>query len=160
MRCVSAQTSLAMSRVEAWHRLQDLRMAKYYVPGVLDLDMTTETTTGVGASRRVYCKGRPPLDETVISWTEGQSFTVRLHKGSENPSPFAQATFTYRLLDAEPDTCLLQVEMAYQMPPGWWQGLLDRLVMQHLVAHTLNSIGKGMRYFYETGKSANPLVPN
>lgn len=159
MRCVSAQTPLAMSREQAWYKMQDFLLAKYYVPGVLDITITTEATGGVGASRRVFCKGRPPVDETVISWDEGEGFTVRLHKGQESPSPFAEATFTYRLRDAEDGACLAQVELCYRLPDSWWSGIMDGLLMRHVVAHTVRSIAKGLRQVYETGKSANPLVP-
>lgn len=123
------------------------------------ITITTEATGGVGASRRVFCKGRPPVDETVISWDEGEGFTVRLHKGQESPSPFAEATFTYRLRDAEDGACLAQVELCYRLPDSWWSGIMDGLLMRHVVAHTVRSIAKGLRQVYETGKSANPLVP-
>lgn len=160
MKCVSAETPLALSREEVWRKLQDLRLAKFYVPGVTDLEITTAATGGVGASRRIFSRGRPPLDETVVSWREGEGFTIRLHNGKEAPSPFAEAQFTYRLCDAEADACCLQIELRYRLPHGWWHRCLDWLVMRHYVGHMVNSIAKGLRHFYETGTSANPLVPN
>ena len=96
----SAETQLAMPRAQAWAKLRDLLLAQQYVPGVTRIEITTPQREGMGASRRVFCKGRPPVDETVIAWEDGHGFTVKLHNGDQPPKPFKQAQFVYRLDDA------------------------------------------------------------
>lgn len=69
---------LDMLRLEVWQRMQDLALSKYYVPGLLDCRVMTEQTTDIGTSRTVYME-RSQLDETVIEWSDGYGFVLRLH---------------------------------------------------------------------------------
>ncbi len=127
-------------------------------PGVLRIEITTPQRQGVGASRRVFCKGRPPVDETVILWEEGYGFTVRLHNGDNQPTPFKQAQFVYRLDDAPGERTRATTTLIYELPFGALGRLLDALLMRPLGRRTVNAIARGLKHVYETGKSANPLV--
>ena len=150
MRPVSAQALVAIARADAWERLQDLMLARHYVPGVTDIEITTPNRTGVGASRKVFVKGRPPIDETVIAWEEGHGFTIRLHHGDKPPSPFSQAQFVYRLDDAPDGRTRVTTTLAYELPRGALGRLLDALLMRHISAHMVRTIARNMKQLYET----------
>jgi hypothetical protein len=158
MNQISAETQLAMPRAEAWAKLRDLTLAQYYVPGVMRIEITTTQREGVGASRRAYCKGRPPVDETVILWEDGWGYTIKLHNGHKPPTPFKQAQFTYWLDDAPGGETRMRATMSYEPPFGILGRLMNALLLRHLLPATLNSIGRGLKQVYETGASANPLV--
>jgi len=145
---VSSHADLAMPRAEAWGRLRNLTLASRYVPGVTGIEITTPQTEGVGASRKVYSKGKPLLDETVVDWQDGQGFTVRLHKGDEPPAPFRQAQFTYRLEDTPDGQCRMVTTMAYEVPPGLAWRMLDGLVMRHVVMSTVRKIARRLQGVY------------
>lgn len=159
MTDVSADTVLAMSRTQAWSYLRDFTLAQYYVPGVMGLEITTEQRDGPGASRRVFCKGRKPVDETVTRWEEGRGFTVRLHHGDKPNAPFKHAEFTYWLDDTPDGRALIRTTMSYEPPFGILGRILDRLVLRRAVSSTLQSIVVGLKQVCETGTSANPLAP-
>jgi hypothetical protein len=112
----------------------------------------------VGASRKVFCKGRPPVDETVIAWEDGHGFTVKLHKGDQPPAPFKQAQFVYRLDDAPGGLTRVTTTLIYELPFGALGLILDALLMRRVGRSTVDAIARGLKQFYETGKSANPLV--
>jgi len=158
MNQISATAQLAMPRAEAWAKLRDLKLGQYYVPRVTRIEITTPQREGVGASRRAFCKGRPPVDETVVLWEEGRGFTVKLHNGDKPPAPFKQAQFTYWLDDAPGGQTRISTTIAYEMPFGIVGRLLDALLLRRLMRTTVNTIARGLKQFYETGKSANPLV--
>ena len=155
---VSAEAQLAMTRTDAWAKMQDLMLAKYYVPGVLRIEITTPQQQRVGASRRVFCKGRPPIDETVIAWEDGHGFTVKLHHGDKPPAPFRQAQFIYRLDDAPDGQTRATMSLVYELPYGALGVLMDAVLMRPLGRRTVNAIARGLKQVYETGKSANPLA--
>lgn len=149
MRAVPAEAIVNISRAAAWERLRDLTLARQYVPGVTDIEITTANRTGVDASRKVFVKGRPPVDETVVDWWEGHGFTVRLHKGDEPPSPFTEAQFVYRLEDAPGGRTRVTTTLRYAMPPGVLGRLFDALLMRHAAAYTVRAISRGLKRVYE-----------
>jgi Polyketide cyclase / dehydrase and lipid transport len=155
---ISAQTLLAMPRAEAWAKLRDIALARHYVAGVERIEITTPQSEGVGANRRVFVKGRPPVDETVILWEDGRGFTMKLHHDGKAPPPFKEAAFRYWLDDAPVGQTLVHTTLSYRLPLGAVGRLLDALVMRRLMAPTITAIGPGMKQFYETGKSANPSL--
>lgn len=155
---ISAEAVLAMGRAEAWQRLRDFTQAQYYVPGVTGLEITTPEREGPGASRRVYCKGRKPVDETVVRWEEGRGFTVRLHHGDKPNAPFKHAEFTYWLDDAPDGHTRIRTTMSYEPSFGIFGRVLDRLLLRRAVSSTVQAIVRGLKQLYETGASANPLV--
>jgi ribosome-associated toxin RatA of RatAB toxin-antitoxin module len=150
MRPVSAKAQVAVSRSEAWEKLQDLMLAKRYVPGVTDIEITTRNKAGLGASRKVFVKGRPPIDETVIAWEDGHGFTVRLHRGDQPASPFRQAQFVYRLDDAPGATTMVTTTLAYELPWGVLGQLLDAALMRHVAAQMVKAIVQGLKHVYES----------
>lgn len=158
MTDVSAEAVLAMSRTEAWSRLRDFTLAQYYVPGVTGLEITTAQREGAGASRRVFCKGRKPIDETVTRWEDGRGFTVRLHHGDKPNAPFKHAEFTYWLDDTAEGRARIRTTMSYEPSFGILGRVLDRLLLRRAVSSTVQAIVGGLKQFYETGTSANPLV--
>lgn len=151
MAHISAEALVAMPRSEAWAKLRDLTLSRHYVPGVTDIEITTPNRTGLGASRKVYCKGRPPLDETVVDWEEGHGFTVKLHEGDKPASPFRSAEFVYRLDDAPQGRTRVTTVMIYELPFGVLGRLLDGLLMRHVVARTVGTISRNLQHVYENG---------
>lgn len=158
MTDVSAEAVLGMSRTQAWRHLRDFTLAQYYVPGVTGIEITTAQREGAGASRRVYCKDRKPVDETVVRWEEGRGFTVRLHHGDKPNVPFKHAEFTYWLDDTPDGHTRIRTTMSYEPSFGILGRVLDRLLLHRVVTSTVQTIADGVRHLYETGTSANPLV--
>lgn len=152
----TTEAVIAMPRARAWEKLRDLSVAQNYVPGVTGVELTTGQREGVGASRRVFSKGRPPLDETVVEWQDGTGFMLKLHNGEKPPAPFKEAYFSYALADAPDGQTLFRGTLSYEMPWGAFGKLLDALVLNRLLAPTTTAIGPALKQFYETGKSANP----
>lgn len=153
MNDASWQLVLDMPREKAWDILQDLTQAHNYVPGIIDTRLTTERTHGLGASRNVYQSKSKYLQETVIEWTEGYGFKLRLHKG-EKDSPFPKASFTYHLEDQN-QQCLLSTTMSYEMPFGFIGRKIDELFLNRIITSIIRDVAFSMKHYYETGKATS-----
>lgn len=151
----TARVLLRMPRLEAWRRMQDMTLSKYYVPGLLDCRVTTEGPPGVGASRKVYLK-HMAMEETVIEWTDGTGFLLRLHDGDGPPLVFSQATCRYRLQDAAHDCCTFEHTLSYSMKWGPFGKLLARLAMHRVVQRSAKRVAENLKVYYETGRPTNP----
>lgn len=148
---VSVETILAMSRLDAWKKLSDLNLARHYVPGGTGIEITTPQHQGMGASRKVFCEGRPSLDETVVEWAEGYGFTVRLHQGDKPAFPFKNGHFIYRLEDAEQGQSRMTTAMVYDLPLGILGRLVDGLLLRRVTRRTVEAIARNLKQVYESG---------
>ena len=95
MQSVSYESTVNVSRAQAWEYLRDLSKAHYYVPGVEKTRIDTQQTEGVGTSRTVFMKNMKPLEETVIEWNDGHGFVLNLHRNGQAMEPFEKAEFVY-----------------------------------------------------------------
>ncbi len=148
---ISATTVANLSVEEAWQRLSDLSKAHFYVPDLTACDLTTEQTTGVGASRIVR-SSRPPMIETVVEWNEGAGFLLRLHhdKGDGMPPLFSSATFRYHIERESDARTRLTNTLSYDMkwgPVGSLLGAMIKGTMQKMQ----QQVTVGQRLYYETG---------
>jgi hypothetical protein len=155
MRSVSAEALLSVPLFQAWEKLQDLTLAKAYVPGVTDIEITTPNRTGLGASRKVAVKGRPALDETVVQWEEGHGFTVELHQGDKPASPFRQARFTYWLNEAPEGLTRVTTTLSYDLPLGIVGRMFDALLMRFISANMVKTISRNLKKVYEAAPAGS-----
>jgi hypothetical protein len=152
------EIELKLSPEQAWEKLRDLSCADQYVQGLTGVDMTTEATEGVGASRRVYQGKWLALDETVIEWREGEGFSIRLHRGEKGPvPPMTEAYFDYALVQRE-GKLYIHNRMRYRLGLGWFGALLNRLAIASVVAGAVRDTTIGQMLFYERGEKVTPAV--
>lgn len=150
----TAQVALDMPRAEVWQRMRDLTLSKYYVPGLLDCRLKTAQTTGVGTSRTVYMK-HSQLDETVIEWSEGNGFILRLHNGDRPPSIFSQASAHYRIEEGPGDQTLFEHSLTYVMRFGFVGALFARFLMHKVMTRAAADVARNLKQHYETGQPSN-----
>ena len=155
MHALTAHAIVDMDMQSAWEKLSDLGTSHFYVPDLIDTQITTEQKQGVGTSRRIISK-RPALIETVIEWDEGHGFKLRLHhdKGDGVPPLFSQATFEYRLIKETDTTTRLENTMTITMKWGMLGELLAKLIMNP-IQKMQQQIVVGQKLYYETGQKVN-----
>lgn len=151
-----AEILVDLPREQVWARLRDLSVAHHYVPGLTDTRITTEQREGVGTSRKVYQKGMAPLDETVVEWTEGYGFVLRLHQGDKAPLIFEEAHFSYVLEEVGPNATRFKPSLTYTVKWGAFGRLLDKLFMNGTSRGMLEKLARSFKQYYETGRPSNP----
>lgn len=149
------QTIIAKPRAEVWSQLRDLREARHYVPGVIDIEYATEQREGVGASRKVHMQKRGVVDETVIAWEDAGGFTLKIHKGDQPAAPFKWATFRYQISDAPGGHTQVRCMFQYEMAMGLLGRLLDVLLVRPAIKRSNEAVVANMKKYYETGEIAN-----
>ena len=142
---------MSIPHAQAWEKLRDLTQPHAYVPGLLGCDMHTDQREGVGVSRRVY-KRFMALDETVVSWQDGEGFTLRLHDG-EKDKPLPGAHFSYKIAPEGEAQTRLTVAMYYMFPLGLVGQWLDKLLVRGQVNKEIRDVGLAVKHYYETSQS-------
>lgn len=152
---LGALVQVALPIDQVWAKLSDFSLAHNYVPGITGVEITTDNTSGLGASRKVFSK-RPPMDETVVEWTEGQGFLMRLHFGDKDDwGPFKQVFFRYGVR-ADGDSSCLQNAMRFELKGGVLVNSLAGPLIQSAFKKSLNDITLAQKLFYETGEPVTP----
>lgn len=155
MQNVNYRVEIELDANTAWTRLSDFSLAINYVPGLTDLKINSEQTSGVGASRTVTSGGKLALDETIIDWREGEGFTIRLHRGDNGPvPPMTEAYFDYGL-EVEGDKVYLHNSMRYKVGLGFLGRFLDWLAINRVVSTAIRDTTIAQKLFYETGKKVD-----
>ncbi len=155
MQSADYRVEINLDANAAWARLSDFSLAVNYVPGLTDLKINTEQTSGVGASRTVYTGGKLALDETIIEWREGEGFSIRLHRGDDGPiPPMTEAYFDYGL-ELEGGKVYLHNRMRYRVGLGWLGRLLDWLAINRVVKSALRDTTIAQKLFYESGEKVD-----
>lgn len=150
-RKVSTQVMLEMRRGEAWEKLRDISLAHHYVPGIVKTVIVSEQLEGVGASRHVYRNAKSYIQETVVEWSDGAGFLIRLHRGDKPAPPFRTASFRYQLADGGAGKTCFTASLEYEMPWGALGAWLEKK-MEKLVQGTINDVATSMKLYYETGQ--------
>ncbi len=146
---------LEMPREKAWEKLSDFTLAPNYVPGVNSVEITTKAKEGVGASRRVYPN---KMDETIVEWNNGKSFTMKLHKGEGGPPfPFKESGFRYEI-DEDGNRTKCSIALTYNMMFGAIGNLLNSLLLNIIIKGIVRDIGLSLKHFYETGEPVTPEI--
>jgi hypothetical protein len=153
----AAEIHIELPREQAWEKLRDLSRPHLYVPNLTGCEITTAQREGVGASRRVFQKGRAPMDETVIEWQEGHGFVIRLHNGDRPPMPFKEARFVYRIDADDKGGTIFRPSMVYTLRGGVCGLLLDRLFLNRIIRGVVRKVGLNLKQYYETGQPSNPV---
>ncbi len=144
-----------MTREKAWKKLRDFTLAPNYVPNVESVEITTDKTEGVGASRHVSPTN---IDETIVEWQDGKGFTMRLHKGEGGPPfPFKDAGFQYKI-EEDGSRTICSVALIYNMMFGTVGNILNSLILNRIINGIVRDIGLSLKYFYETGDPVTPKI--
>lgn len=138
---------------DSWQRLQDFSLAHNYVPKLTRTEIVSSQANGEGAHRRVY-SGKRFLEETIIQWSPGEGFVIRLHKGERTMPPFKKAEFEYAISPVGTDQTKVQLSMRVLMPWGAPGRLLAGKLIMPVVSKNLLQVAAGMKHFYETGEPA------
>lgn len=153
----TAEAIIDMPREQVWERLRDLGKAHYYVPLLLDTKVNTAQKEGVGASRTVFPKGMKPMDETVIEWTDGYGFKIRLHRGERAAAPFKEAVFVYAIEDAGNGKTRFKPAIHYTLPGGAIVNAIGNLLLGGVMRGNVEQVAQKLKQYYETGVPSNPL---
>lgn len=148
---VSSQVIINIPVDDAWEKLRNISLAHNYVPGIVETEIVSEQSEGVGASRYVYRNPRSYIQETVEEWHEGTGFLIRLHKGDRPAPPFRAAWFRYELADHDDHSTLFTASMNYELPWGAFGSWLEKR-LQKFIAATIADVAMAMKLYYETGE--------
>jgi len=137
---------------QVWRALADFGNIARYNPGVPQSYVTSDQAEGVGATRHCdLAMAGASLEERIIDWQEGQSYTVEIYDGEKLP-PVHHIHVT---LSMEPDGegTRAMTHMTYQLKFGPLGALLDRWMVRKNMSQGMEGLLAGLKHYCETGET-------
>jgi len=152
MLTVEKQIMINLPFSDSWEKVSDISLAHNYIPNVESIEIITSQKKGVGASRKAYLeKGNKVVDETVIEWNDGVSFTLQLDIAGKRALPwYNKFHFRYHIEEADHKT-LFRPAILYQPRSNFMLGL-QKKIHHCALGKELRVICMSMKSYYETGQ--------
>jgi hypothetical protein len=151
MTTVSATIHIDALTERVWEVVADLGAVATFHPYVTHSYYSSQPKAGPGARRVCELGPKMAVEETVVDWRAGQSYTlsVAFVKGQTPPIRDFQATVA-----VQPDGVGTQASIvaAYQPKFGLFGWLLDRLMIKRQYSTMLPNVLAGLKHYAETGE--------
>ena len=155
MAIISTRIQINAPREKVWEVLADLGDVAAYNPSVRTSQLTSESNGGVGATRRLELYPKGYIDEKIMSWTEGQGYSV---SAVAPPGPLKKLDARWSLRPDGNGT-VVTVDTHYRLRFGPFGALLDVLGVGSRLRKTSNKILSGLKYRVESGDAVAERVP-
>ncbi len=150
MITIERTVDIEASAEQAWAVLGRFMHIDEFHPRVSKVDVLSESTSGVGASRRCHFKDGSSVVEKVIDWQEGRGYSVELSGFS---MPLNKAIATFAIAPLGPKRCQLKMGMDFEVkygPIGW---LMGQTMMRKMMGSLFLVILRGLEDRVVSGKS-------
>jgi carbon monoxide dehydrogenase subunit G len=140
-------------RETVWAKIADLGAIQDYHPGVSSSFYTSEEREGLGASRHCDLLPFGEVEERIVEWRAGDSYTFEIYDGKKLP-PFANAVGRFGVLQ-DGDGTTVQFEIEYDLRFGLFGELLDRLMFRSRFRKVGPALLRGLKRNLEKGARAD-----
>lgn len=142
MTTLRAERDIAASAAVVWTLLKDFQHIDAFNPNLSrSLHIGDTPLEGVGAERRCELKdGRNWIEERVIDWRPGESYTVEIYAGT---MPILDVRTTLAVLpNGVASRTVMQI--SYTPKLGLLGGLLDHLLLRRKMTGLMHSVLEGL----------------
>jgi carbon monoxide dehydrogenase subunit G len=141
-------------RETVWAKIADLGAIQEYHPGVSRSYYTSEEREGIGASRHCDLLPFGEVEERIVEWRSGDSYTFEIY-GSKKLPPFVDAGGRFEV-SQDGDGTTVRFEIEYDLKFGPFGQLLDRLMVRSQFRKVPRAVLRGLKRRLEDG--ARPEV--
>lgn len=154
MTQITAEITINIPKHEVWQIISDYAGVYRFSPGIKISRPLTDKKRGVGAQRRCELVPMGTLDEQVIAWREGDSFTSAVINSKKVP-PFKFAEGTLVLQDMGRQTHA-HFTFNYELKFGILGKLLNAAVARSQFEKGIPQVLVGLKHHCETGEEVTP----
>ena len=145
----SAQVEIEAPAEKVWDVLADFGNVSVFNPNVTESHLTADHVNGVGATRHCdLAVGGASIEERIVDWNEGSSYTIEIYDGSRNP--FATALGTFVVEPLGDDRSAVTMTLDWKPKGGVFAGLLGR-ALKGQNKKAITGVLAGLKHHVETG---------
>jgi len=151
MKKITRSVHIKAPRSAVWAALADFGGVSRMSKGVLASRLTSETGTGVGATRHCDLADMgATVEERITAWEEGEAMDIDIYESTKLPMVTTMLA-EFRLADEDEGT-RLTAHMNYALglgPIGWF---MDLVMMNGMMNKNWTGFLAGIRHHVETGE--------
>lgn len=149
---LQASVPIDRPRREVLATLQDLTAMRAYMPGLIQVQLTSDVAQGVGATRHCKFEGGVELHERVITWEADQGYT--LETTAFKGVPMKSNLITFAVTGNDTSATVTQT-MRYEMKGGPFAPLLGWMARGRM-QQALQGALDGLKAYLEQHRTAPP----
>jgi len=132
---------------KVWTILADIGSVQDYSPGVVKSFYTSDITEGVGTSRHCDLLPRGTVEERIVNWLDGESYSIEIYDGTD----LRYTGIAHFSLKSLGQGTIVSESMEY-VPTEDPKGALEIRSMEDLVGKVIEGNLAGLKHFIETGE--------
>lgn len=140
MRTVEQSIDIEASPEAVWEVLSDLTAMRAYLHGVKSVDIVSDSSEGVGATRYCVFEDGIELEERVIEWSPGSGYVLETIKAVKVPMESNRIRFE---IAGSNGGATVRQSMQYRMKGGLLAPLFERAAegrMRSALSGALNGL--------------------
>ena len=154
MSHIQRQIRINAPKTHVWEALADFGGVYKYSPGVIESKSTTEANEGVGAARVCQLAPMGAVEERILTWREGESYSLEIFDGKKVP-PFKHAIATISLQSTGPNDTLVNIDFDYALKYGPIGAVMNLMMVRTFLDKGFAGLLAGLKHYAETGETVD-----
>ena len=158
MTTISYQIYVEAPSEKVWNILADFGGIYKWSPGVKKSYSTSAANEGLDATRHCDLNPAGAVEERIVDWNEGQSYSLEIYDGKGAP-PFKKSLATFSVQPNGPGTTVTAT-VEYGLKYGPIGALMNLFMVRPFIKKGFQGLLAGLKHHAETGqqvKSAKGL---
>ena len=140
---------------KVWEVLADFGAVSKWAPTITDSAIVGDANEGVGAARTCEHEKMGTLEETIVSWTEGEALSYDVTAGLPFPMKALNNHWSIRERGASTEVTLHQEFSTKLGPLG---SLMESMMVKRMMRKEMGLALAGLKHHIETGSIATSDV--
>ncbi len=147
MGIIIKKNKINASKKEVWDIISDIGAIQNFNPNVSKSFYTSEIKEGIGASRHCDLLPMGKVEERIISWKEGEEFTIEIYESKSVPF-LGEGKFVLKEEGGKTDVTM---SLTYRMKGGFLGSLIG-VFMKGRISNAMEGTLAGLKHHIETGE--------
>ena len=147
MAMIIKKNKINASKEEVWNIISDIGAIQNFNPNVSKSFYTSEIKEGIGASRHCDLLPMGKVEERVVSWKDGEEFTIEIYESKSMPF-LGEGKF---ILKEEGGKTNVTMSLTYRMKGGFL-GSLMAVFIKGRISNAMEGTLTGLKHHIETGE--------
>lgn len=149
MSTLEMQVRIAAPVEEVWAVLADFGGVAQWAPTITDSAIVGGANGGVGAVRICTHVKMGTLEETIVSWTDGETYSYDVTAGL--PFPMKALRNDWSVVEREASTTVI-LHQEFSTKLGPLGSLMELMIMKRMMRKEIGLALAGLKQYVETGE--------
>ncbi len=151
MSSLTQSVEIDAAKDEVWEVLADLGTVSRWAPTITESAMIGDASEGVGAVRTCEHVKMGTLEETVVSWSEGEAYAYDVTAGLPFPMKALRNNWS---VDEQGSRTKVTLHQEFSTKLGPLGSLMESMMLKRMMRKEMRLALAGLEYHIETGSIA------